>query len=71
MDPLKLTAAVLILAGIYYVRCLLWPYGHCLRCSGSGKNAGSTRKRFGKCKRCGGSGRRLTFGAWLLRRRKD
>jgi hypothetical protein len=42
------------------------PWGPCWRCSGTGKNKGSTRKRYGVCKRCGGTGRRLRGGAQMF-----
>lgn len=48
----------------------LWrrPWAPCRRCGGSGKNAGSTGKRYGRCGRCGGSGQRAVLGAGLFHR---
>ena len=46
----------------------LWPFGPCVRCKGSGRNKGSTRKRFGECKRCQGTGRRRRLGAKTIHR---
>ena len=40
----------------------------CLRCNGTGRNKGSTRKRFGECRRCKGSGRRRRVGAKTIHR---
>ncbi len=59
--------AVLIIAALacgagYYVSLRIWPETKCGRCGGSGRNAGSTSKRFGKCGRCAGSGRKPRFG---------
>lgn len=39
------------------------PFGPCWSCRGTGRNRGSSGKRFGVCKRCGGTGRRLRTGA--------
>lgn len=61
-------AAVVVIGAGYYVSLLLWPYTACGRCGGSGRNAGSSRRRFGVCKRCGGSGRKERFGVRLVRR---
>ena len=47
----------------WIVSLYVWPFGPCGRCHGSGRNAGSNRKRFGECKRCGGSGRRQRLGS--------
>ena len=58
-----------IAAGSYLVSLLLWPYTACGRCSGSGRNAGSSRKRFGTCRKCGGSGRKERLGTRVFRRR--
>jgi DnaJ-class molecular chaperone len=69
MDPLKLTAAALILGGLYYLSVRLWPFGRCWKCSGSGRNAGSNGKRFGNCRRCKGSGRRVRLGTRLFFRK--
>jgi hypothetical protein len=46
----------------------IWPFRNCGRCHGSGKNAGSNRRRFGHCSRCGGSGRRRRAGAKAVHR---
>jgi hypothetical protein len=47
------------------------PWGQCWSCRGTGRNRGSTRKRFGVCKRCGGSGRQLRTGARLFHKALD
>ena len=66
MGPVILIAlaAVAGWAGSLY----LFPFAPCLRCKGTGRNGGSTRKRFGECKRCGGSGRRRRLGARTIHR---
>jgi DnaJ-class molecular chaperone len=46
----------------------LWPFRPCLRCNGTGRNKGSTKKRFGECKRCQGSGRLRRIGAKTIHR---
>ena len=53
-----LVLAVLEIASLYF-----WPYAPCRKCKGSGKNAGSSRKRYGDCSRCGATGRRRRIGA--------
>jgi hypothetical protein len=66
MGPVILIAlaAAAVWAGSLY----LWPFGPCLRCNGTGRNKGSTGKRFGECRRCKGSGRRRRLGAKTIRR---
>ena len=64
---------VLVLIGLglfaaWFVSLLLWPNAPCTLCKGSGRNAGSSSRRWGSCRRCGGSGKRLRFGAGLARR---
>ena len=44
------------------------PIGPCGKCSGSGKNKGSNRKRWGACKRCSGTGQRKRPGATAVHR---
>ncbi len=60
-----MTLFLIIVAVIacWIVSLYLWPFGPCAKCQGSGRNAGSNRKRFGECKRCGGSGRRQRLGS--------
>jgi hypothetical protein len=57
-------AAAAVWAGSLY----LWPFGPCLRCNGTGRNSGSSGKRFGECRRCRGSGRRRRLGAKTIHR---
>jgi hypothetical protein len=52
-----------LVASLYF-----WPFRPCLRCGGTGRNKGSTKKRFGECKRCGGSGRLRRIGAKTIHR---
>lgn len=59
---------VLIGAGLYAGSLYVWPFRPCLRCNGSGRNKGSSRKRFGECRRCKGSGRRRRIGAKTIHR---
>ena len=57
-------AGIAAYAGSLY----LWPFGPCLKCNGSGRNKGSSRKRFGECRRCKGSGRKRRLGARTIHR---
>jgi hypothetical protein len=59
---------ILILLAAWAGSLYLWPFRPCLRCGGTGRNKGSTGKRFGLCKACGGSGRRQRFGSRTLHR---
>ena len=74
--PLAMAGALLILAAIvlgasYWVSLKVWPETTCKRCSGGGRNAGSTSKRFGRCKSCAGTGRKPRLGTRLNDRRKS
>lgn len=66
MGPVLLIALVAITGwdGSLY----LWPFRPCMRCGGSGRNGGSSRKHFGECHRCGGSGRLRRIGAKTIHR---
>ena len=57
-----------VLAVSYYVSLRVWPWRNCGRCNGSGRNAGSTSKRYGRCRKCGGTGRQLRRGARAINR---
>ena len=57
-------AAAVVYAGSLYV----FPFRPCGKCKGSGRKAGSNRRRFGHCGRCGGSGRRRRLGAKSVHR---
>lgn len=59
---------VLIGAAAYAGSLYLWPFRPCMRCGGSGRNRGSSRKRFGECKRCQGTGRKRRLGAKTIHR---
>lgn len=59
--------AVLTVLG-WLVSLWLWPFAPCRKCSGSGTNAGSNKKRFGTCRKCGGTRRRERFGARYVNR---
>jgi DnaJ-class molecular chaperone len=59
----------LISAAGYLISLKRWPYTPCRRCQGTGRNAGSTRKRYGRCKRCEGSGRKPRLGTRVISRR--
>jgi len=57
-------AVIAVWAGSLY----LWPFGPYLRCNGTGRNSGSTGKRYGECQRCKGSGRRRRADARTVHR---
>ena len=63
-----LLLVVLLLIVWRAVTLYVWPYAPCRKCEGSGRNAGSDRKRFGQCRRCMGAGRRIRFGARTVHR---
>ena len=54
-----IAAVAAVAAAAWYVSLRLWPNTGCRSCGGTGRNAGSNRRRWGACRRCGGSGRRL------------
>jgi hypothetical protein len=58
----------LLAAAAYAGSLYLWPFRPCLRCGGSGRNKGSTRRRFGECRRCKGTGRLRRIGAKTIHR---
>jgi hypothetical protein len=69
MTPLNAPIILLILAVTlgYALTCLIWPFGNCRRCGGTGK----IRSPFGGnsfrlCRRCHTTGRRVRLGrkAW-------
>jgi len=58
-----------LLAVLGYLGSLyLWPFRPCMRCGGTGRNKGSSRKRFGECRRCKGNGRKRRLGAKTIHR---
>lgn len=63
-----LILVILLAIGGYTGSLYLWPFRPCLKCGGTGRNKGSSRKRFGECKRCKGSGRRRRLGAKTIHR---
>jgi len=63
---LLLAAAIGVAA--WLIRSWLWPFSPCRGCKGSGKNIGSTGRRYGTHRRCKGTGRRVRFGARMVRR---
>jgi DnaJ-class molecular chaperone len=69
-----LVALVIIaapLAFACYLSARRHPYRPCRRCGGSGRNPGSTSRRFGNCRYCGGRGRKLRLGAGIIERRRQ
>ena len=63
------TVLIILLAIAAWAGSLyLWPFRPCMKCGGSGRNKGSSRKRFGECRRCQGSGRRRRLGARTIHR---
>ena len=64
-----LLVVALVLGAGYLASLKIWPLTYCRKCSGGGRNTGSTKKRFGTCRRCGGSGRKPRLGTKMLNRR--
>lgn len=60
--------AALVAIGAYAGSLYLWPWRPCMRCGGTGRNHGSSRRRFGTCRRCGGTGRLRRIGAKTIHR---
>jgi hypothetical protein len=50
------------------VSLYFWPFAACWRCKGTGRNQGSSDRRWGECRRCKGGGRRRRVGARALHR---
>lgn len=63
MEPLLLLA---VLAAVYLLGCVIWPYRPCPRCRG-GKSRSPSGRAWRDCGRCGGTGRRIRVGARLFR----
>jgi hypothetical protein len=57
---------VTIVAGIYLLTCLIWPFGRCRRCSGAGKFKSPLGRAYRHCGRCKGSGLRLRLGRYVI-----
>jgi hypothetical protein len=68
LNPGVVVLALIVAVAVWATRVLLWPFGPCRRCDGSGKNIGSTGRRWGTCRKCKGSGRRQRLGSKLVRR---
>ncbi len=50
----------------YTVSLYAWPFKRHGRCKGTGRNRGSTQRRFGDCPGCGGTGRVPRIGAKFI-----
>jgi hypothetical protein len=59
---------ILLAAAAWAGSLYLWPFGPCLKCGGTGRNGGSSRRRFGECRRCKGTGRRRRLAARTIHR---
>lgn len=57
------TALIITIAVVAIISRILWPFGRCRSCGGSGRSLGSNGRRWGVCRRCGGSGERRRLGA--------
>ena len=64
----ELILIALLASGGYVGSLYLWPFRPCGRCKGTGRNAGSNKKRFGQCRRCRGAGRKRRIGAKTVHR---
>ena len=64
----ELILIILLAIAAYAGSLYVWPFRPCMRCGGTGRNKGSSRRRFGECKRCKGVGRRRRLGAKTIHR---
>jgi hypothetical protein len=64
-DLAAIALATIITLG-YALGCAIWPFGHCRRCKGIGKQRSPFSRHYRICRRCKGSGLRLRIGrrAW-------
>jgi len=70
LHPYHLAASALILPLIvvtfgYIAACVVWPFGTCRKCGGSGRHRSPSGRAFRYCHRCGGTGARLRTGRRL------
>ncbi|GAA5156274.1 MULTISPECIES: hypothetical protein [Amycolatopsis] len=56
----------LIVAAVYAIQCLIWPFAACRSCGGTGKHRSPSGKAFRSCGACEGKGRRLRLGRKLF-----
>jgi hypothetical protein len=56
------------IAAANIVSLYFWPFAPCRACKGTGRNQGSSKKRYGECRRCKAAGRRKRLGARLVHR---
>lgn len=55
--------ALAALAGIAYViHCVIWPFGSCRNCDGTGRFRSPSGRSWRYCNHCGGNGARLRTG---------
>jgi hypothetical protein len=67
---LALTGLVLTVG--YAITCLIWPYGNCRRCHGSGKlHSPFGDRHYRHCPRCKHTGTRLRIGRRLWSHWRD
>ncbi len=67
MTAFEMLGLGLLAAAGYAITCLLWPYGNCRRCHGTGKlRSPFGGEAFRRCPRCKATGARLRLGrrAW-------
>ncbi|MFC0624739.1 hypothetical protein [Kribbella deserti] len=57
--------------GFYLLTCLVWPFGKCRRCDGTGKRKAPLGKVFRPCGRCEGTGRRVRLGRHVVNHIRD
>ncbi|HEY9411205.1 MAG TPA: hypothetical protein VIP77_16620 [Jiangellaceae bacterium] len=70
----RLATAVLIaavIAALYLLTCLIWPFGKCRRCKGGGKFTAPSGKAFRHCRKCKGTGHRVRPGRHVINRIRD
>lgn len=63
LEPLILIALLVTLG--YITVCVIWPFGPCRSCRGTGKLRSPTGRAWRYCRRCRGTGARLRTGRRL------
>ncbi|WDZ87159.1 hypothetical protein [Micromonospora cathayae] len=69
---LTATGVVLVAALLYAGSCVVWPFGDCWVCSGTGHHRSASARRLSRpCRWCKAAGKRLRLGrrAWNRARR--
>jgi hypothetical protein len=63
--PTAASALLLLLTLGYLLGCVVWPFGACRRCHGTGKLRAPLGRVYRRCRRCDGTGLRIRIGRHL------